>query len=225
MRHKGPLATLLAASAVAAVLVACGNRAGPADQPTSTASTRPAPPASQTVPPTPPPATPTTSATPRPVALNGTWAGRINGSGTVLAIAVTNGTAIAYLCDGRTIEAWLRGAAAGRLLGLTAVKGGGRLTGTLRGGRLRGTLTEVTRDRSFDLAAVHAPSGLYRATATVRGAAVVAGWIVLPPDSRRQVGLATVAGRQVRPSSLDLATRTATVAGGTVHAERQGGQR
>ena len=43
------------------------------------------------------------------------------------------------------------------------------------------------------------------------------------PDGR-QVGLATVAGRQVRPSSLDLTTRTATVAGGTVHAERQGGQ-
>jgi hypothetical protein len=223
MRYRGLLATLVAGSAVAAVLVACGYHAGPVEQPTSTASTRPAPPVSQSVPPT-SPAAPPTSASPRPAALNGTWAGRINGSRTVLAIAVTNGIAIAYLCDGRTIEAWLRGAAGGRLLGLTAVKGGGRLTGTLQGGRLRGTVTEETRDRSFDLAPVHAPSGLYRASATVRGAAVVAGWIVLPPDGRRQVGLATVAGRQVRPSALDLATRTATVAGGTVHAQRQGGQ-
>src|SRR6266536_1757266 len=135
MRYRGSLATVLAGSVMAAMLVACGNRAGPADQPTSTTAAASTRPASQSVRPAPPPVTPTTSATPRPVALNGTWAGRINGSRTVLAIAVRNGTAIAYLCDGRTIEAWLRGAAGGQLLGLTAAKGGGRLTGTFQGGR------------------------------------------------------------------------------------------
>jgi serine/threonine-protein kinase len=153
--------------------------------------------------------------------VNGTWAGKVASTGTTLAIAITNGTAVAYLCDGGKIEAWMRGDAIGGLLSLKAVKGSGRLTGTLDGNRARGRVTEASQERGFDITAVAKPSGLYRATANLRGAAVVGGWIVLPGG--RQVGLATVGGTPVRPSTLDLATGTATVSGMAVRPQRQGG--
>jgi hypothetical protein len=58
---------------------------------------------------------------------------------------------------------------------------------------------------------VQAPSGLYRATSTVRGARLVGGWIVLP--SGDQVGLLNL-GRTPRPAPvLDPAAEAVTVDG------------
>jgi hypothetical protein len=226
MSYRGPLTTLAAGAAVTAVLIGLSFRAGPASQPAAgggatptlpTAGTLSAPASTAAT----PPAKPAKPTPPLRVDVNGTWAGKVGGTGTTLAIAVKNGTAVAYLCDGDRIEAWMRGTAIGSLLTMKAVKGNGRLTGTLRGDRASGQVTEAAKDRAFDIGAVSKPSGLYRATANVRGAAVVGGWIVLP--SGRQVGLATVAGTPVRPSALNLATGTAVVNGGTLRPERQGG--
>jgi hypothetical protein len=222
MSYRGPLTTLAAGAAVTAVLIGLTFRAAPASQPAAGGGATPTLPAAGTLsaPAGTPPAKPAKPTPPR-VRVNGTWAGKVGGTGTTLAIAVRNGTAVAYLCDGDRIEAWMRGTAIGSLLTMTAVKGNGRLTGTLRGDRASGRVTAAAKDRAFDIGAVSKPSGLYRATANVRGAAVVGGWIVLP--NGRQVGLATVAGKPVRPSPLNLATGTAVVDGGTVRPERQGG--
>jgi hypothetical protein len=221
MSYKGPFATLLAGSAVTAVLIGLSFRAGPAPQPAAAAGTAlPTVPAATTLLPTPA----TTPATPkRPAPVNATWAGKVADGRSTLAIAVTNGTAVAYLCDGNRIEEWLRGTARDGQLRLTAVKGGGSLTGTFRADRAQGTVTDANRARGFDIAAVAAPSGLYRSAVKLRNASIVGGWIVLADG--RQVGLATVDGAPVRPSRLDLATGTATVSGGSVHPARLGGDR
>ncbi len=60
------------------------------------------------------------------------------------------------------------------------------------------------------------PSGLYRASAQVRQAKVVGGWIVLPNGS--QVGVVDVAGEPTTAPPLDTATLTTTVNDTTVTA-------
>jgi len=138
-----------------------------------------------------------------------TYAGEVKGGGS-LAVAVSGDTAVAYFCDGRT-EAWLWGSAAGGVLDLKD-KAGDTLTGTATGERLTGTLTTGGRSRPVDLKPVHKPSGLYRATADVRGAKVVGGWVVLPDGS--QVGAWTADGGAPRPApALDLATGSVVLDG------------
>ncbi len=74
---------------------------------------------------------------------------------------------------------------------------------------------------TFTARTVTAPSGLYRASAEVRGARIVAGWIVLADGS--QVGLVDTgdpdAGGTAAPApTLDPATGTATVDGTPLNA-------
>ena len=44
--------------------------------------------------------------------VNATWAGDVDGGEATIAISVNDGVAIAYLCDGKRVEAWLQGTAA-----------------------------------------------------------------------------------------------------------------
>jgi hypothetical protein len=55
------------------------------------------------------------------------------------------------------------------------------------------------------------PSGLYRATANVRNAKVVGGWIVLA--NGEQVGLLSVAGAPEEAPPLDPTANSVTVGG------------
>jgi hypothetical protein len=231
MRRSQPIVTLFAGLAVAAVLLGLGYRAtvdnadpaaaqqAPAGaQPPATASAQP--PASASLePPATASAGPAASATkpakPQPPPpLNVTWAGEVKGAGT-LAITAKGDKVIAYLCDGRRLEAWFTGTATAGRLNLTGARGA-TLTGTFGNGRASGTVTAGGRSLNFDLATVKKPSGLYRATADIRGARIVGGWIQLP--NGEQVGLATVNDAVVAPSRLDIATGTATVGGVTVTA-------
>lgn len=150
------------------------------------------------------------SASPSPTQapINATWAGRLT-AGT-LAISVQDGVAVAYLCDGAAIEAWLQGTAVGGRLDL-AGRAGETLSGTFGEGRASGQIKIDDQVLPFTVAAVTAPSGLYRATATVRGAQVDGGWIVLTDGT--QVGLVTVDG-VVRPAPpLDTAAGRVTLDG------------
>lgn len=144
------------------------------------------------------------------------WAGRVKGGGATVAIAVHQGVAIAYVCDGGLIEAWLKGTAAD---GEIAMKGadGAALVGDFGGGRVQGTVNTDSRTWTFDVPAATKPSGLYRSTQTVRGATVDAGWIVLADGT--QVGVLTTDGGDPAPAPrLDTASGTATVNGATVTA-------
>jgi hypothetical protein len=223
MKRWQPIVTLIAGLAVAGVLLGLSYRA-------TVDNADPAA-AQQTAAGSEPPATATASASPTPSAtkpakpqpappLNVTWAGEVKGAGT-LAITAKGDKAIAYLCDGRRLEAWFTGTAKAGKLSLTGA-GGATLTGRFGNGRANGTVAAKGRSLKFDLAVVKKPSGLYRATADIRGARIVGGWIQLP--NGEQVGLATVDGAVVTPSRLDIATGAATVGDVTVTATDASGE-
>nr|MDT0661537.1 hypothetical protein [Micromonospora sp. DSM 115978] len=232
MKRWGPIGTLLTGFAVAAVLIVLNMRIGPATEPTADAATSPAgaqatATAPATTPPAePPPAEPAATPTPEPspsdaAPLNVTWAGRVDGGGATIAISAKDEQAVAYICDGKKIEAWLKGTAVDGRLELTG-KGGATLTGTFDGDRAEGEVRIGKRSWTFDVAAATKPSGLYRSTADVRGARIVGGWIVLPDGT--QVGLATVEGKVTAVSKLDTTSGKATVGAAQVTAAPVAGE-
>jgi serine/threonine-protein kinase len=164
------------------------------------------------------PAASGTTAPPSAAAPDVTYAGSAGG-GSSLAIATKNGSAIAYLCDGKRLEAWLHGTAAGGKLSLTGKQAS--LTGTYdtatKTATAAGSVTAGGKTWKFTMRAVTAPSGLYRATATVRNAQLVGGWIVL--GDGRQVGIVSIDGVPAGAPPLDITARTATVDGAPVSAE------
>jgi serine/threonine-protein kinase len=217
MRRNGPLLTLLGGLVLASVLIAFSVHASRARQvaaPTSAAAPRVNALISPKAAPPPRPTAQLPTAPPSAAAYRATYAGYTTGGAATVAIVVRDGVAIAYVCDGTRVEAWLRG---------TAVAGQLRLTGThsssLTGGYTRsgatGQVSVGAKHWTFRARAVSPPSGLYRATAEVRNAKVVGGWIVL---DGRQVGVETVDGTPQPASTLDTASRTAIVDGATLTA-------
>jgi hypothetical protein len=114
------------------------------------------------------------------------YAGRVKGGiHASVAISIHGTQAIAYACNGSSVEAWLKGTASGGRLALTG-KNGAVLTGSYDSRRAFGNVSADGITYSFSVYQVKKPSGLYRATADVRGATIKAGWIVLPDGT--QVG-------------------------------------
>jgi serine/threonine-protein kinase len=223
MARRSPYITLLSGCVLAAVLVVADYHAttGPSHPKgyTGAAAATSAPPAAS---PSAPATTAGTTAAPEPsasppaVATEATYAGYTTGGAATLAVAVHGETAIAYLCDGSRLEAWLRGTATGGTLALTGAHGAS-LTGALAGGRATGTVLAGGQRFTYTIKAVYPPSGLYRAAADVRGAQVVAGWIVV---DGRQVGIASSdGGQQPQPApTLDTTTLSADLGGTPVTA-------
>ncbi|MEU7988529.1 hypothetical protein AB0B56_27045 [Streptosporangium canum] len=192
MKRLGPVHTLAAGAATAVVLGALSVITTPAarnvdarDVPAeavATASRTPAAPRAR--------ATPEATGTAGPTPAKADYAGRVKGNGGLIAISVRDGKAIAYFCDGR-VEAWLRGRAADGRVVLSG-PGGASVVARLGRGRAAGELEFGGRRWDFGAPTVKKPSGLYRASAVVRGAKVRAGWIYLDDGSR--VGLTLVDG-------------------------------
>jgi hypothetical protein len=148
-----------------------------------------------------------------------TYAGKVDGGGATLAIAARDGKAIAYLCDGRKTEAWLQGTAAGGSMSLTGKNG--KLDGTYGGGVVTGSITVGAKTWTFRVPTVAPPSALYRATARVRNATVVAGWIYYNGE---QVGVFTTnGGDPTTAPRLDISSGTAVTDGTTIYANRLDG--
>lgn len=118
------------------------------------------------------------------------YAGVVQGNGGLIAVSIRDGRAIAYFCDGR-IEAWLKGTAKDNTLTLEG-KDDALITAVIVDGKAQGRVQ--VRDGRWRFAApvVKKPSGLYRASAIVRGARISGAWIRLPDG--RQVGQILVAG-------------------------------
>jgi hypothetical protein len=218
MKRNGPLLTLLAGIVVAAVLFLLNVQATQIDNAGATAPTPAVGQLSAAVVPVPqgstgtPPKVDEQPLTQRETP-DGNWAGRAEPG--VLALTIKDGKAIAYVCDGKKNEAWLKGTAKDGNLNLTG-KRGAALSGTVDGKHAKGKVTLGGQVSKVDIDAVRKPSGLYRAIGNVRGAKLIGGWIVLKDGT--QVGLATVGGRLTRPSNLDLTTGRATVGDTTVTA-------
>ncbi|MET8984232.1 hypothetical protein ABZW49_02170 [Nonomuraea wenchangensis] len=147
------------------------------------------------------------------------YGGRVTGNGGLIAISIRNGKAVGYFCDGR-VEAWFKGTQSGDSVSLTGVKTG-KVTADLGAGRATGQLSLGGKKWSFVAQAVRKPSGLYRATALVRGAQYRAGWIRIknPDGSYTSVGAATSNDSLVPVPTLDPDQPTAplTVDGTTVY--------
>jgi hypothetical protein len=123
---------------------------------------------------------------------------------------VKGGRAAAYVCDGRSVEAWLTGTlTAGRIT--LRSRAGDQLVATLATEAVTGTITVRGRQLSFTIDKADPPAGLYRA----RTSRNTIGWIVLPDGS--QVGIDND-GTPAPAPPLDPASSTATVGGAAVTA-------
>ncbi|MFD7296795.1 hypothetical protein ACFV9W_26195 [Streptomyces sp. NPDC059897] len=115
------------------------------------------------------------------------YAGRTDDDTSAISISVRGDKAIAYFCDGRSKESWLKGNVEDDGAMKLSGKHGAKLEGRLAGDRVRGTTTIDKHPYGFTAKKAVKPSGLYRATTEVRGAKIDGGWIVLPDG--RQVGI------------------------------------
>jgi hypothetical protein len=210
MKIKTPYLTLLVGAALGAVLLVASMLATPQAPASPIAAATPAPASSATAQPSPASPTPTATAVAN-VPARANYAGEVNGGGASVAISIHHGQAIAYVCNGSVIEAWLKGTAANGHLTMTG-RGHARLSATYRTKRAVGHVIAHGVRYTFSAPAVHKPSGLYRAIAIVRGAKIKAGWIVLPDGS--QVGSLepntdAAAPSATRAPMLDVTTGTA----------------
>jgi hypothetical protein len=107
--------------------------------------------------------------------------GEVQGNKGAVALVVHDTFAIAYFCNGSTIEAWFSGKPDNGKLNLTGkgASAGSTLTANYALGHARGTVTVNGVGYVFSIIAVHKPSGLFQSIASVRGATIKAGWIVL----------------------------------------------
>ena len=83
-----------------------------------------------------------------------------NGSIT-LDIAVEGDKAVAYACDGTSIESWMRGSAVNGTVSLASKDGTGRLEGRLDGTAVVGTLWIGQKKWDFRAETAQSPAGLY----------------------------------------------------------------
>jgi serine/threonine-protein kinase len=140
-----------------------------------------------------------------------TYAGRVGGGGGSVAVSIHGSQAIAYVCNGSTVEAWFKGTAVNGVLIMTG-KNYSHFSAIYDFGKVTGDVLAHGTDYSFSVPVVRKPSGLYRATAVVRGATVKAGWIVLSDGT--QVGSVEPSSTSPAPTAfeapaLDVATGTA----------------
>jgi serine/threonine-protein kinase len=147
--------------------------------------------------------------------------GEVQGNLGAVAIVVHDTFAIAYFCNGSTQEEWFSGTPDHGKLTMTS-KDGGTLTADYALGHARGTVVVDGISHVFSIIAVHKPSGLFQSIATVRGATVKAGWIVLANGT--QVGSLNPNVNAATPVSqaapkLDLSSLTAQDGGVTLVAK------
>ena len=173
MKNRGPLVTLgaVAVLGVGILLVNISKEdPAPPASPTNPTTTT----AAAATPATPPPA----PATPPPPAFpaQADYVGKVpTATGTItLEITVQGDKAVAYACDGNTIESWLRGSAVNGAVSLANKDKTSRLEGRLEGSAIVGTLWIGQKKWDFNAPAAQPPAGLY----VYENAGVRNSWIV-----------------------------------------------
>ncbi|WP_330303536.1 MULTISPECIES: hypothetical protein [unclassified Streptomyces] len=217
MKRPGPLLTLLAGLLLGVFMLSLNATTG-----TKSASSyreeSPSPKASASPAPSSSPTTATPSPSPSKSAFpNADYAGRTDDDSSAVAVSLRDGKAIAYFCDGRDKESWLKGDVKDDGTMKLTGKNGAELNGTLKDGKsIRGTVDLGGQRYGFTADKAVRPSGLYRATATVRGAKIDGGWIVLPGG--KQVGILDRDGKPSAAPEIDPETGAVTIDGQTLTA-------
>jgi len=167
MNVRGPLFTLAAVAALGTGILLVNEARRPAvSEPTAE------PTAQLASPPAPAPASPA----PQQFAAQADYVGRVpTADGLItLEISIDGNRAIAYACDGASVEVWLRGTAANGAVNLQSKDASSRLDGRLRGDEVGGLLTVGDKSWRYTAPAVVPAAGLYR----YDGDGERAGWIV-----------------------------------------------
>ena len=175
MKIRGPLVTLAAVAVLGAgILLVNMSKEEPAPQAnpyrqattTAAAAAPAAPPPAPSTPP--PPAFPAQS----------DYVGKIpTANGTItLEITVQGDKAVAYACDGNTVESWLRGSAVNGAVSLANKDKTSRLEGHLEGNAIVGTLWIGEKKWDVSAPVAQPPAGLY----VYDNAGVRNSWIVDP---------------------------------------------
>jgi hypothetical protein len=224
--HRSPLVTLIGLVAAFAImfgvnLATSGSAAEPPVQP-SAAATASAPSTAASPPSAEPSASASTPASPSPTASGDddeqfpdqvVYAGRTEDGTVAVAVAVLGNKAAAYLCDGESVESWLRGTVDGDQLSLRNKNGTTELEAKLEQGQLEGKISLDGDELEFTVGEAKRPAGLYRA----RGAKTTIGWIVLSDGS--QVGVQTTAEESTPAPELDPDNPEVTVDGEALQGE------
>ncbi len=149
------------------------------------------------------------------------YAGRSAGNQVTLAVVTDGDKAAGYVCNGRTVEAWLQGSVNGNQVTLTGRDGAG-LTGTLSGLAMFGMVSPGA-GASFPFSAELSPrpAGVYQARITVDGLATRIGWAVLPDGT--QLGVAVAGSTKYAAPSLDLSDDSFTLGGASFKASAVAG--
>ena len=172
MKIRGPLVTLGAVAVLGIgiwfVNVSKEDTAEPQPPPVAQTTTTTAAPAPQP----PPPPTPARAAFPA----KADYVGKIpTATGTItLDISVEGDKAIAYACDGNSVEVWLRGRAVNGAVSLASKDKASRLEGRLEGSAVVGTLWIGEKKWDFKADATQPPAGLY----VYEDAGVRNSWII-----------------------------------------------
>lgn len=145
------------------------------------------------------------------------YTGRSSGNQVTLAVVTQGSKATGYVCNGRTVEAWLQGSVHGNQVSL-AGRNGASLSGSLSGLAMFGTVsTGAGLSFPFSAALSPHPAGIYQARIAVNGLAARIGWAVLPDGT--QVGV-TVAGNAKSPAPpLNLSNGSFTLDGTSFKAD------
>lgn len=167
MKRYAPLLTLVAVVVLGVALLTVNSLNNPANQQAAQAGA--AAPAAAAEPPAP--------AVAPPAVAEKAYAGRSAGNEVTVAIAVKDGRAVAYVCNGKKIEAWLEGTLQGDKLALKG-KDGASITGTASDASSFGEVAAAGKTWPFSAKGVAAPAGLYEGRADVRGVATRIGWVV-----------------------------------------------
>jgi hypothetical protein len=207
MRSRGPILTLLVVVVLAGILLVANITGGPAAGTAKQAAAATTSVAPAAAPAAAAPAAAPAAATPFPGQAR--YTGYTDGNHAALAVTVRDNKVSAYLCDGKTIEAWYQGSSAGGKLDAKG-RGTNALTGSLSGGNLSGTVSAGGRSWTYTAAPAAAPAGLYRS----KTPAATTGWV---KDSNGQVTGLVNAGGALRPApALDPATAQSIEGGDTV---------
>ena len=211
MRRFAPLLTLLAVAVLGGALFTLNVVNSPANStgtPSAAAASQPAVAAAP-----PPAAPPATSAPPAaPAVAEKAYAGRSAGNEVTVAIAVKDGRAVGYVCDGKKIEAWLEGTLSGSDLALKSKDGKSTIAATADDKQSFGTVAVSGKEWPFAAKAASSPAGLYEGRAQVRGVLNRIGWIRLQDGS--QTGVWNRGADKVAAPVLDPARPGAVVVDG-----------
>ena len=139
------------------------------------------------------------------------YAGRSSDNEVTLAVTTRGARATGYVCNGKTVSAWLQGSVSGNRVTL-AGKNGASLSGSVSGLAMFGTVTPgAGQTFPFSAELSPRPAGLYRANIVFHGLATVVGWAVLP-DGTQQGVVVTGTTKQPAPM-LDLSNGVFTLGG------------